>query len=1301
MATLVLQAAGQAVGGLLGPVGAIVGRAAGALAGNMIDQRLFGESSTRSVGRIDDVSVQTASEGNPIPKVYGRMRLAGTVIWATDFEETTRTSSVGGKGGGPKVREYSYHANFAVGICEGPIARIGRIWADGEPIDLDGVNWRYYKGEDDQPVDPLIEAIEGEAPAYRGLAYVVFEGLPVGPYGNRLPQLTFEVIRPIGDLENDVRAVTIIPGSTEFGYHSDVVKRTVGPGEAVADNRHIGVAVSDFEASLDELQAVCPNLERVALVVAWFGTDLRVEECELKPRVERKDRETDLPWAVAGLDRDSADTVSADGDGRPFYGGSPSDASVYEAVRALKDRGLKVVFYPFILMDVPPGNGLPDPYGEAEQLPFPWRGRISVMPGVGEDGSPDGTAAAGAAVAGFVGTAAVGDFSGVGPDVAYAGPAEWSYRRMMLHYARLTAQAGGVEAFLIGSELRGLTWIRDETGFPFVDALVTLADDVRAIVGSETKISYAADWSEYFGRQNPVTVEGVSTVNVWFHLDLLWASANIDFIGIDNYWPLSDWRDGSHVDEAVASSVYDPDYLAGNVAGGEGFDWYYPGGAREAQGRVAIAGDFYGKDWVFRYKDVASWWSNPHYDRVAGVESLTATAWVPQSKPVWFTELGCPAIDKGSNQPNVFFDPKSSESHLPYFSSGRRDDGIQRAHLEAFYDVYEADGAPDLAINPVSSVYGERMVDPATIHLWTWDARPWPMFPHLLDLWSDGANWERGHWLNGRLGGVPVGALIKALFRDWGLEAPEVTGVPAVLDGFVVTGPSSLRAVIEPVLDAVSAVAADTGTAIRVVGLSRAPSLALDEADLVEVDGRTPLVAETRDDPAGLPVEVRLRYFDSGRDFQIASARYRPQEGSARQIETISVPASLNDSLATELAELALSVRWSGRTSVQFALPLSRLEIAPGDVVALTHDGVTRELIVEEIEDLGHRLVTARTLDRAAQVVTAVKATFKAPAVPQTLAAPVAFGLNLPLVDDNVAEHRPWIAAFSRPFPSHLGVWQGVSGGAYKLMRTIDRPASMGEALSALPAGPTGRWDRGGSFDVKLYNAAVTSAPEANVLAGANALAVQSASGLWEVLQFRDAELIGEGVYRLSVLLRGQLGTEDAAAEGVLEGAKVVVLDGTLASVPIDRSEVGLARSYRVGPLAEGIGGPNVAEFELTGTGRGMAPYAPAHGKARRRLSDDALVVSWIRRTRVGGDYWGASDVPLGESGESYRVEILDGAEVVRTVTTAEPSYAYALADQVADFGAAPDQVSFRVAQNAPGFGLGIVYEVTVNVEQP
>ncbi len=46
-------------------------------------------------------------------------------------------------------------------------------------------------------------------------------------------------------------------------------------------------------------------------------------------------------------------------------------------------------------------------------------------------------------------------------------------------------------------------------------------------------------------------------------------------------------------------------------------------------------------------------------------------------KPNWFCELGVPSADKGANQPNTFYDPKSSESFLPYFSKSTRDDLIQ------------------------------------------------------------------------------------------------------------------------------------------------------------------------------------------------------------------------------------------------------------------------------------------------------------------------------------------------------------------------------------------------------------------------------------------------------------------------------------------------------------------------------------------------------------------------------------------------------------------------------------------------
>ncbi len=116
---------------------------------------------------------------------------------------------------------------------------------------------------------------------------------------------------------------------------------------------------------------------------------------------------------------------------------------------------------------------------------------------------------------------------------------------------------------------------------------------------------------------------------------------NIDFIGIDNYMPLADWRDGfDHLDAkgntftSGGPSPYDPGYLAGNVAAGELFDWYYPTSAdRDAQNRVPIADTAYGEHWVFRIKDLRAWWGNPHRHRPGGVRQATATGWVPEAKP--------------------------------------------------------------------------------------------------------------------------------------------------------------------------------------------------------------------------------------------------------------------------------------------------------------------------------------------------------------------------------------------------------------------------------------------------------------------------------------------------------------------------------------------------------------------------------------------------------------------------------------------------------------------------------------------
>src|SRR5438270_10272036 len=411
MAALVLSVPGAAAGAVFGPAGAIVGRIAGALVGNIIDQKLFGPGDQNVVGpRLADLDVMASTEGAPIPRVYGRARLAGQVIWATQLEEVVSdaTTSSGGKGhlvSGPRTTTTnSYFGNFAVGLCEGVIGGVGRIWADGKPLDLTAKTIRVHRGTEEQAVDDLILAKEGpnNSPAYRGLAYVVFERLPLADFGNRIPQLSFEIIRPVGQLERMVRAVTLIPGSTEFGYETSPLVSILAPGTSRQENRHVTSAASDVQAALDDLRGVCPNLERVAVVVAWFGNDLRCGHCSVQPGVEIAVKGLNgAAWSVDGVTRPGAYLVSQAG-GRPAYGGTPSDLSVLHLIAELKARGLKITFYPFLVMDIPPSNALPDPWsGAASQPAYPWRGRITCDPAPGRPGSPQGTSAAAAQVASF------------------------------------------------------------------------------------------------------------------------------------------------------------------------------------------------------------------------------------------------------------------------------------------------------------------------------------------------------------------------------------------------------------------------------------------------------------------------------------------------------------------------------------------------------------------------------------------------------------------------------------------------------------------------------------------------------------------------------------------------------------------------------------------------------------------------------------------------------------------------------------------------------------------------------------
>lgn len=254
------QAVLSIVGGLVGwvvsagnPLGFAWGMSLGASLGSLVSPTDLG---TVSGPRLNDLNVQVSTVGAPIPIVYGTYAISGNVIWSSGIIETVSKKKQGGKGGPTQtVKTYTYKVNCAVGLCEGEIGGIQRIWADAKLIydarpQQDGEDdttyadrllanaallaaTEIYTGTETQLADPTIESFEGvgNVSGFRGLAYVVFAEFQLADYGNRIPNFRFEVVRQLSlecsttiELSNEVLHPWIEGDDprnplNEHGYH--------------------------------------------------------------------------------------------------------------------------------------------------------------------------------------------------------------------------------------------------------------------------------------------------------------------------------------------------------------------------------------------------------------------------------------------------------------------------------------------------------------------------------------------------------------------------------------------------------------------------------------------------------------------------------------------------------------------------------------------------------------------------------------------------------------------------------------------------------------------------------------------------------------------------------------------------------------------------------------------------------------------------------------------------------------------------------------------------------------------------
>jgi hypothetical protein len=644
--------------------------------------------------------------------------------------------------------------------------------------------------------------------------------------------------------------------------------------------------------------------------------------------------------------------------------------------------------------------------------------------------------------------------------------------------------------------------------------------------------------------------------------------------------------------------------MQNQITTGEGYDWYYASlGDRKQRKRSEISDGLAGKPWVFRYKDIQGWWENAHYNRVNGAELSTPTAWVPKAKPIWFTELGCAAVERAGNQPNVFPDPKSSENALPYFSSGMRSDAMQRRFLSAHLGYWQGANAP------------AGMVDADHIFVWTWDSRPYPAFPYDTDLFADGSNWRTGHWLNGRLGAGTVAEVIAAILDDCGFTDYDVSAVSGDLSGYVQGDISSARSLIEPLTETYLIDVLEDGAVLRFRSRNAASLVATSANVLVDTED-DPLWTETRGDSTDYAGQVVLTVYDPGNDFQEVSARSRHVVGSSAKLLSTSLPGVLEEAQGVALVEARLRDHRISRRSLTFALSPTDLAVQPGDVMVL-QDGPSGRFLITKIEESDGLSMELREMAAPVSVAVTVAATAKVQSSRASDAfAPLVRLMDLPRYRDGEVGTFARVAAYAKPWRK-IVLSSSAENENYATRAVLEGPATVGSLNAALAAGVSGRFDRANTLDITLSNGSLSSASKLAVLNGDNLLALKASNDVWEVIGFLNAQEVSSGRWQVSGLLRGLYGTEDAMNAGALSGAEVVVLNNAVSSLDLATSEIGLTLNW----IAEAAGTSFAASGPLSFAGgvRAETPLSPVHLRAARADSGD-VTITWVRRGRTNAD---------------------------------------------------------------------------------
>jgi hypothetical protein len=584
------------------------------------------------------------------------------------------------------------------------------------------------------------------------------------------------------------------------------------------------------------------------------------------------------------------------------------------------------------------------------------------------------------------------------------------------------------------------------------------------------------------------------------------------------------------------------------------------------------------------------------------------------------------------------------------------------------------------------------MVDMERSFVWAWDARPWPDFPTRLETWIDGANYDRGHWLNARLALPNLAEIVAEICERSGVNDLDLDDLYGTAKGYTIGAVESARQSLQPLMLTYGFDSFSRGAQLGFGSRSGRVTASVDADTLVRAS-QQPVLSAVRNANAAVPGKVALGFVRADQDYRTGTVEATASEATEPDVSQTSVPVVLSEGEARAIVERWLAEQRVARDTIEFAMPPSRLGVTAGDLVSLETGSGADLYRVDRIEEMGHRRISAVRVEPALYEV-AVHADAPARAAAIEVPTPVDFVfLDLPLLRGDEVAHAPHIAVTRTPWAGSVAVYSSADDFGYVLNREILAPSVVGETLEPLAYCEAGLRSAA-RLRVRVASGRLQSVDPIALLNGANAAALRHGdAGDWEVLQFETAQLVGPGEYVLGGLLRGQAGTDGIVPPIWPIGTDFVLLDRGPVQIDMPQSVRGLERHYRIGPALRGYSDSSYRHDVQSFSGVGLRPYRPVHPVVDV-LPGGAIRIRWTRRTRVNGDSWESETVPLGEEQERYRVVLHAAGVVVREVETSQPMYVYGTVAQEAD-GMSTALVA-EIAQISHAYGPGPGLTVTL-----